>query len=404
MPVATAKKPATKTTAKKPATKKTTAKKPATITPAIDWEPQDLPSDLVAAIAVNSETQIPDRTTNATVLDYALKMVLGVWEWGRPGSKPKIINAGDRHHSADGHHTGLAIDLVRSLSEGKISALNDYRDTDDLAEAINERLGQPCPIPEKIPCLVRPGTALDALRYSYTEANLDHGASISPQAKSGKVRGIIQNKDLILDILRTRIAPNMVNPDRDLEAAMIEIADCMPSARAIAAYCSVGHPTAQRVIDYQLSINGAKYPWLSAPIVGLDGIVQKIKKTKRPAPSPSDPPATTPKTEDAPAHPKVEKAIASTTTPLPTVESVPPPKTEEKAIASTTTPATDASEKEVIRILAEQFGEAIAEAAWAAGLRPEGEIQELSDNLIIAIVDELEHALGIAGENTSDEF
>lgn len=221
-----------------------------------------------------SKSQISNRWSNEAERDYRDRMLLGLWDFERPGSEPRLFWDGQEYHTGDGHHTAGAIRAVIETINSGLPGSN---------EAIQARLDSgTVDLPLKIPCYVRDGSAVDAKTYSLREANRCNGMRLSNEQKQRAIKDLITDREQLQQVTRWICAKSGKDFDQ-LSAAI-------PADRAIAAWLgNVSAPTVGEVWEKCLKrIDvGDQWPWLLADKrLGLDGKQQKQKRDK-PATSPA---------------------------------------------------------------------------------------------------------------------
>jgi hypothetical protein len=215
-------------------------------------------------------------------------MLLGLWQWERPGSEPRLFWDGTEHHTGDGHHTIQALqaahDWLIQVKAGDEPGIID--------DALHDRfMAGLIILPDEIPCYVVPGNAQDAKRYSLRAANRISGMKLTNEHKRAGAWDTITDLEMLADVV-------MWICERT-DKAYAKFADTIPSDRAIAEYLgNVSAPTVAEVWAEALEADSnTQWPWLFVESrMGLDGKVQKIK-VKEPKPEPKAP-ATPPQVKE----------------------------------------------------------------------------------------------------------
>lgn len=263
-----------------------------------DWERKPVEVDPLKGSG-ESPAQISNRYSNQHEREIRDKMLLGLWQYDRPGSEPRLFWDGTEYHTGDGHHTIQALQVAHAW-------LDDAREVGlpgGTEEAIAERFTAGLiTLPSAIPCYVRPGTATHAHAYSLREANRFHGLKMSPDQKRAGAWDAITDRDMLAEVVRWIC----IKTGKDFA----KFADSIPADRAIAEWLgNVSAPTVADVwaeaIEADSKNDDMQWPWLFAKSrMGLDGKVQKIK-VKEPKPEPK-----------APATPPQVKKLTPETEPI----------------------------------------------------------------------------------------
>jgi hypothetical protein len=257
----------------------------------IGWQSTDAPGWERQMVAIGrikgsatSPAQITGRYSNETERDYRDQMLLGVWDWEKPGSEPHLFWDGTEHHTGDGHHTAQALQAAIDWVETAAIAIPP-----NSAEVIMARFEAGLiKLPTAIPCYVTAGTLQDAKRYSRREANRFNGMRLTNEQKRGGAHDTITDRDGLRDVVRWICG----RTGKDFA----KLQDAIPADRAVAEYLgNVSAPTMAEVWELAIVADGAgepQWPWLIADArLGLDGKVQKAKakpapKAKEPTPPP----------------------------------------------------------------------------------------------------------------------
>lgn len=178
-------KPAARATGRQPAAAKPTAQ------PA--WRREYIAIELIKGSEA-SKSQISNRWSNEAERDYRDLMLLGLWDFERPGSEPRLFWDGTEYHTGDGHHTAGAIRAVIETIQSGLPGST---------EAIQQRLDSGAvDLPLKIPCYVRDGSATDAKTYSLREANRFNGMRLSNAQKQRAIRDLITDPAQLQQVTR----------------------------------------------------------------------------------------------------------------------------------------------------------------------------------------------------------
>lgn len=222
-------------------------------------------ADFIQTVKV-SKTQIQGRTSETQVLDFAVKMILGEWDWARPDSEPVLFRSPDGvYFVGDGHHTGMGLAVAYDPDVARV-----LKDRLEIADHLIHAA-----LPKIITCKIfacddLESAELAAHRYSRTTANRTHGMQRSPAQRAMAAKEILVDQRLLGDVIAWI---QEQQPKKKIDAAAV------PSARAIAAYIGdISHPTVQGIWN---SLRGAKFPWLDqAILIGLDGDPYELKRSE----------------------------------------------------------------------------------------------------------------------------
>jgi hypothetical protein len=250
-------------------------------TDAIGWERQMVAIANIKGSAI-SQTQTTGRYNNEGERDYRDKMLLGLWEYDRPGSEPRLFWDGTEYHTGDGHHTAQSLQAAIDWFVDQAGL-----DADGISVEIGDRFRAGLiDLPITIPCFVAAGGEPDAKRYSRRFANRFNGMRLTNEQKRGGAWDTITDREGLRDVIR--YICHTAGKD------FAKFADTIPGDRAIASYLgNVSAPTVAEVWAEALVADeqndDTQWPWLLATSrMGLDGKVQKIK-VKEPKPEPKSP-------------------------------------------------------------------------------------------------------------------
>jgi hypothetical protein len=264
----------------------------------VEWERRNVPVFEIKGSA-ESPAQISNRYSNKIERDYVHQMLMGQWDWERPGSEPHLFWDGKEYHTGDGHHTSqslqVAIDWLADMIE--------YRSSegclpDGIDEALAERFnGGLIDLPDSIPCYVKPGTAQNAHAYSLREANRFHGYKLDNEQKRAAAWDTVTDREMLREVVKWIC----IKTGKDYA----KFADSIPADRAIAMWLgNVSAPTVadvwQAAIEADAKLDEPLWPWLlSEKRMGMDGKVQKLRAKPEPKP-------------ELPAPPQVKKLAPET--------------------------------------------------------------------------------------------
>ena len=223
----------------------------------------------------NSPTQIPGRTNLGAIRKYCQDMIAGLWAWDKQDSYPVVFS-----------ETAISLQVDPKLWIG------DGHHTIESALQAASQIGL-----ETIRCKVFLGGFPEALEYAYTnEKNRSHGVPISQEQRRSMAIATLRSPELMLD----RIAIDFCGGDGTLP----------PSARAIASWLNLSHPTIETAwntllhgstepiwAEFSQGGEGEILPYLLSPkAVSRDGSVQaidratpKTPKAKKPTEKPVQP-------------------------------------------------------------------------------------------------------------------
>jgi hypothetical protein len=229
-----------------------------------------------------SKAQITGRYSNETERDYRDQMLMGVWDWERPGSEPRLFRDGENYWTGDGHHTAQALTIAHEWLEMADETEPTAATSDELRARWEAKA---IVLPTEIPCYVMAGSPHDAKRYSLRTANRFNGMRLSNANKRAAVLDLITDEVMLCDVMLWICEESGKDFDK--------YSDAIPSDRAIAEYLgNISAPTVAEVwaeaIEQDEQLDEPLWDWLNATArMGRDGKLQKTKAKPEPkAPTP----------------------------------------------------------------------------------------------------------------------